>query len=544
MNCCFWVVVCVLCGLSLPLASQTAACSKLPSGHFPNTKISSAEDVAAGPYQIPKTGAMPSQSVTVPAICRVKGEVLPQIRFALWMPAQNWNGRLVALGSGGFGGYINEAELASMVAKGYAATANDTGHTGQGYEWMHDPTALLSWGHSATHDVVVPVKEILRSYYEKAPEYSYFQGCSTGGAQAMEEAEFFPDDFNGIVAGSPGMYYSHLMLSFLWGLKTTSEHATLSAQKLQLLHQAVLEKCDAEDAVKDELAENPLACHFDPKVLLCRANAKGTNDCLTEQEVRTADLIYQGPRNPRTGAELYPGFVPGSEAFSASAGDQTSTLSAWNGWNMIQGPLGKQYAVPLLQNMVFGEDWNWKTFDFDHDVQRLDDAVHAKIDAIDPDLRRFNEHRGKLIMTQGWADQFNAQTYPIEYRDQVISVFASHDGRQKATEAVDSFFRLFMAPGMGHCLGGPGPSKADALGAVRKWVETGIAPSRIIAEKVVLPTGASASPPMTRPWCPYPQVARYVGKGSTNDAGNFVCTLPSTDGSTRRMSRNDKAEKH
>ena len=487
---------------------------------------------------------MPGQSVTVPAFCHVKGEVSPHIGFELWMPTQNWNGRLVALGSGGFGGYINEAELASMVAKGYAATANDTGHTGQGYEWMHDPTALLSWGHSATHDVVVPVKEILGSYYDKAPEYSYFQGCSTGGAQAMEEAEFFPDDFNGIVAGSPGMYYSHLMLSFLWGLMTTTDHGTLSPQKLQLLHQTVLDQCDAEDGLKDGLIENPLACHFDPKTLLCKANANDTTDCLTEQEVRTAELTYRGPRNPRTGSEIYPGFVPGSEAFPESTGDQTSALLPWNGWNMIQGPLGKQYAVPLLQNMVFGENWNWETFDFDRDVQRVDEAVHAKIDAVAPDLRRFNERKGKLIMTQGWADQFNGQTYPIEYRDEVISVFAGQESRQKATETVDSFFRLFMVPGMGHCLGGPGPSKADALGAIRKWVENGIAPSRIVAEKVVLPTGAPASPPMTRPWCPYPRVARYVGKGSINDAENFVCTLPNSNIDTRHSNRKGKARKH
>ncbi|HET7100409.1 MAG TPA: tannase/feruloyl esterase family alpha/beta hydrolase, partial [Terriglobia bacterium] len=403
---------------------------------------------------------------------------------------------------------------------------NDTGHTGQGYAWMHDPAARRAWGHSATHEVIMPMKQIVRAYYKKRPAYSYFDGCSTGGAQAMEEAEYYPDDFNGIVAGSPGMYYSHLMLSFLWGLKSSSEHATLSPQKLQLLNKAVLEKCDAEDGVRDGLLENPAACSFQPEELQCKS--RNDNSCLTAQEVNTAELMYQGPRNPHTGAQIYPGFVPGSEA----SPEFTGRLANAYGWSLIQGPLATQYAIPLLKNMVFGDDWNWKSFDFDHDAIRVDQAIHADIDATNPDLRGFHEHGGKLIMTQGWGDPFNAQTYPIKYRDQVIGVFAAHEGKAKATSTVDGFFRLFMAPGMGHCMGGPGPSKVDALTAVRAWVETGKAPDFMVAQRMNFP-GAAASPPMSRPLCPYPGIARWAGTGSTNEAKNFVCVMPKDDGQHR-----------
>jgi feruloyl esterase len=513
------LVACCFLALALHARAQPGACAKLTSQHFPHTRIHSARNVAAGPFIAPREGPFPTRSLVLPAFCRVKGDVDPHIGFEIWLPEQGWNGRLLALGSGGFGGFIDDRQLASMMKKGYAVTANDTGHTGQGYAWMHDPVARRAWGHSATHDVIGPMKEIVRAFYKRGPAYSYFDGCSTGGAQAMEEAEFYPDDFNGIVAGSPGMDYSHLMLSFLWGLKSSTEHATLNPQKIQLLNRAVMKQCDAADGVKDGLVENPLACHFHPEKLLCKG--KNTNACLTGQEVKTAELLYQGPRNPRSGAQIYPGFVPGSEA----APQYTGKLVNAYGWTMIQGPLARQYAIPLLKNMVFGKKWNWKSFDFDRDVARVDHAVHSDIDATDPNLRPFQAHGGKLIMTQGWGDPYNAQTYPIEYRAQVIAVFAAREGQREATKTVDGFYRLFMAPGMGHCLGGPGPSRIDALSAVRAWVETGKAPDKLVARTIHFP-GEASTPPMSRPLCPYPQIARWTGKGSTNKAKNFVCTMP------------------
>ncbi len=507
------------------LLSQAAIaddCVALATKTFHEAKLATAEANGAGPFALPATPPFKEHDADLPAYCRIRGEAEPHIGFELWLPAK-WNGRLVAVGSGGFGGVIGYRDMAPYLVQGYAVTANDTGHTDQSYAWMHDPQSLYAWGHSATHAVIDPVKKIVRAYYGKPAAYSYFLGCSTGAAQAMEEAEFYPGDFNGISASCPGMYYSHLMLSFLWGLKATSEHAVLSADKLQLLHAAVMAQCDERDGAKDGLLENPLACHFDPRTLLCK---DGSNTgCLTDEEVKTADLIYRGPRNPSTGEEIYPGFVPGSESSPDFAGPMAVAYS----WTLIQGPLAKQYAVPLMKNLAFGEAWDWRSFDFDKDVVKFDAAVHDKIDSVNPDLRVFQQLGGKLIMVQGWGDPFNAQTLPIEYRERVIGVFAGDKGKAAARRAVDSFFRLFMAPGMSHCMGGPGPSKYDALAALRDWVEKSRAPRRLVAHKTSF-VPSSSDVAMSRPLCPHPQVAHWTGKGSMNEATNFACIRPGEGG--------------
>lgn len=510
------VLVSGILTMVLPGHALASACTQLGTERFTNTTSLSTRDIAAGAYRASRPIPITPKGITLPAFCQVQGMVKAHIGFELWLPEQRWNGRLLALGSGGFGGFINADELATMLAKGYAVTANDTGHTGNGQVWMSVRETRRAWGHSATHDVIVPVKAMVREFYQRPPAHSYFQGCSTGGDQAMEEAEFYPDDFDGIVAGSPGMDYSHLMLSFLWGLKATTDHAYLSQQKLQLIHQAVLAQCDATDGVKDGLLENPLACDFHPEELLCEG--KGKASCLTRQEVATAQAIYRGPRNPRTGAVIYPGFVPGSEASPGFTGELANVY----GWRMIQGALAIGYAVPLLKNMVFGKDWGWKTFDWDHDVARVEKAIHADIDAADPDLRAFHARGGKLVMIQGWGDPYNAPTLPIRYRARVIDAFVG------ATREVDGFFRLFMAPGMGHCMGGPGPSRTEALAAVRAWVEKDKAPARLVAYRFTFP-GQPAMPAMSRPLCPYPQIARWTGKGATTVASNFDCA-----GSTAR----------
>lgn len=511
----------LLATFGFAVATQVAQAQSLDCGAVANTVLSQAKVLSAvaepaGPFSVPAARPLKEQVVDLPAYCRIRGEAEPKVGFELWLP-MNWNGRLVAVGSGGFGGSIGYRDMVTHLAGGYAVTANDTGHTDQTFNWMHDPKALYAWGHSATHAVVVPAKTLVQAFYGRPAAYAYFLGCSTGGAQAMEEAEFYPGDFDGIAASCPGMHYSHLMLSFLWGLKVTTDHALLAPEKLQLLHAAVMNRCDGLDGVKDGLLENPPACRFDPRVLQCRSEPAA--GCLTKPEVTTAQLLYRGPRNPRTGEQIYPGFVPGSEASPLFTGP----LSSAYGWTLIQKPLAEQYAVPLLKNLAFGEQWDWRTFDFDKDVARFDAAVHAKIDAVSPDLRAFQALGGKLIMVQGWGDPLNAQTLPIGYRDGVIKLFARQG---KASAVVASFFRLFMAPGMSHCMGGPGPSKFDLLGPLRDWVEKGRAPDRMVATKVDIFAGGNAGGTMTRPLCPYPQITRWTGTGSTNDAANFMCAAP------------------
>jgi feruloyl esterase len=512
--------------LAMPVALALAAlgpwvhaappdCAALARLKLPGVTLTETRTLPPGPFEVPAMGPLAAHAVALPRFCRVRGTVAPGIRFELWLPARHWNGRFLAVGSGGFGGFIDYSSLTRRLRQGYAVTVNDTGHEGNGLAWMRNPGALLAWGHDATHRVTVAAKRIVHAYYGTGPAHAYFEGCSTGGDQAMEEAEFFPGDFNGIVAESPGMDYTGLMFSFLWGLRAAARHGELSEPKLLLLHHYVMTLCKARDG----LLEHPESCHVNLAPLVCTGRDGPT--CLTPGQARTAELIYQGPRDPRTGQQIYPGFVPGSEADPA----YTGPLAAFYGWSMIQGPLARDYAIPLLEETVFGTGWNWRTFDFDRGVVRVDRVLAGKIDAMNPDLRAFAAHGGKLIMVQGWGDPYNAQTVPIEYRRRVISVFAAAGHRRRAVRRVNGFFRLFMAPGMSHCLWGPGPSQAHALASVERWVERHRAPRKLIAAQVA-PGALTARPgAMRRPLCPYPQAAHYLG-GNPNRARDYRCETP------------------
>lgn len=470
--------------------AQAADCAGLAALTLPDARIVSAE--------------MAPEAKDAPAHCRVKGVAATSIGFEVWLPASRWNGRLLSVGNGGFGGQVQTAALTDGLREGYAVTGDNTGHQGDGRAWMADPARVRDWGHSAVHLATAPAKAIVQAYYGAPARFSYFSGCSTGGAEAMEEAEFFPGDYDGILAGAPGMSYAHLMLSFLWGLKAAETGAVIPQAKLVLLHKAVLDECDGLDGLRDGLISDPEACRFDPARLTCRGD--DAPDCLTAAEVHTARMIYQGPRNPRTGAQIYPGFAFGSEADPSSGAAGPFAY----GWGGIQGPLAQMFAIPLMRDMVYRDPkWDWRSFDWDKDVADLDRRVAADITATDPDLRAFARH-GKLIMYQGWGDPLNAQTLPADYRAEVIGVFG-------AERPVDGFFRLFMVPGMAHCAGGPGLSRFDGLAALRAWVEKDQAPDRIVADgSPVLGPGAS------RPLCPYPKSARYEG-GDPRDARSFRC---------------------
>jgi len=312
------------------------------------------------------------------------------------------------------------------------------------------------------------------------------------------------------------MSYARLMLSFIWGLKVASAapDSKLGPAQLLLLHRAVLARCDAADGVADGLLENPAACDFDPQTLACAPGADGSQ-CLTPHQVATVVALHAGPRNPRTGEQIYPGFAWGSEASLTAP-----PVNAWSyGWLAIQGPLADIFAIPLLREMVYHDpQWDWHQFDWDHDVADLERRIGADITATSPDLRTFRDQGGKLIMDQGWGDPLNGQSLPITYRQQVIDLAGAH-GSAKPGADVDGFLRLFMVPGMSHCGGGPGPDQFDALTALRSWVEQGQAPSRIVATK----NGPAGTPVMTRPLCAYPAQARWNGTGSTDDAANFRC---------------------
>ena len=503
-------------------AGAMAACSDLATLRLADTQVISAQVTPAGPMTFNDANNKPV-TMTLPAFCRVKARVGATLGVEVWLPEQGWNQQFLGVGSGGFGGEVQMGALAQGLKDGYAVTSNDTGHAGSGRAWMQNRRQVRLWGHDGTHLSTAPAKAIVAAFYGKPHAKAYFAGCSTGGAQAMAEAQFFPADYDGIVAADPGMSYARLMLSFIWGLKAASAHpdSKLGPAQLLTLHRAVLAQCDARDGVADGLLEHPPACDFDPKVLLCQPGADASaGQCLTAHQIDTVNAIHAGPRNARTGASIYPGFAWGSEASLAEPPVNPYSF----GWLAIQGPLAEIFAIPLLREMVYQNPaWNWHHFDWDADVADLERRIGADITATNPDLRAFRAGGGKLLMHQGWGDPLNGHALPIEYRQQVIDRFAA-SGSANARADVDGFLKLFMAPGMSHCTGGPGPNSFDALGALRLWVEHGSAPLRIVASKsgrAEVPGGAAV---MTRPLCAYPAVARWNGSGATDDAANFSCT--------------------
>lgn len=510
----------IAAGLAAASPARAGDCAGLTGVRIDGATITSAEWTPAGAMSVPAAAwGAPPVVVQLPAFCRVRGVADPAIGFEVWLPAQGWNGRLLSVGNGGFGGSVRTDALADGLQAGYAVTSNDTGHQGQDRAWMRDPVRVGAWGHSATHLATGPSKAIVAAYYGGPARFAYFAGCSTGGAQAMEEAEYYPDDYDGVVAGAPGMDYTGLMLSFLWGLKVASAHpdSLIPPDKLRLLHRAVIAACADPLGRTSGVLSDPMACRFDPAQLHCKGEDRA--DCLTPHQVETAVSLYQGPRNPRTGAQIYPGFAFGSEA------DPTADDTLAGGWSGIQGPLAQAFAIPLLRDMVYQDpQWDWRRFDWDHDVDDLDRRIAAAIDATNPDLRGFRAHGGKLIVYQGWNDPLNAQTLPINYRAQVIDRLARTQriSRGAAAAAVDGFLRLFMVPGLAHCVGGPGPSRIDALSAVRAWVEQGSAPESLIATGPAV-SGRTAASQLARPVCRYPNVARWTGEGQGDRPSQFVC---------------------
>lgn len=503
-------------------AAPTRACGTLQDASIENTHIESAQVVPAGAsFDDPNGAAVKTTTPVCRVVATVSTQSAEQIGIEVWLPLGGWNGRLLGVGSGGFGGAIVYSALVPAVARGFVAANTDTGHRGgaqgaigQPLAWAQSAVQLRDWGKTSIHWMTVAAKAITRAYYGQAPARSYYSGCSTGGAEAMEEAEFFPDDYDGVHAGSPGMYYSHLMESFLWGamLPAKQPAATLTPAALATLNQAVLQHCGGADAVSDGFLSNPGVCRFDPARLQCKAGEDPAH-CLSAPQVQQAERLYSPVRDPRTGRVLYPGFARGSESQ----------------WALIQGALVPYYAQPLLANTVFDNpNWDWTTFDFGADADRVDAVLSPVIDAMSPNLERFRAHGGKLIMTQGWADALNAQTLPIDYFEDV----AKRAGGIKATQ---SFYRLAMAPGMSHCGGGPGPNTIggslppvnvdpdrDVISALQAWVERGRAPASFISTKYVN-DDPKAGVQFERPVCVYPEVLRYKGHGDRRFASSFEC---------------------
>jgi feruloyl esterase len=496
-------------------------CESLASLKLQRATVISSVAFPEGP--VPEAGSPNTPPPTAPARCVVKGIARPsidsEIKFELWLPVR-WNGKYRQVGNGGWAGAVPVSSLVGAVKFGYAAAGTDDGHgASAGAEWaIGHPEKLIDFGYRAVHETSVQAKAIIQAFYGKDVSRAYFVGCSDGGREALMEAQRYPEDFDGIVAGAPANNWSMLVTGFMWNEQALLKDSAsaIPPAKLPVIQAAALAACDALDGVRDGLVEDPRACHFDPSVLACKSG--DAPDCLTAPQLEALRKIYAGPKNLRTGAQIFPGYAPGTEAGA----------DGWSAWIVAAPPRGAiqfAFANSYYGQAVFEQPhWDFRTFDFDADVAFGDRKAGAVLNSANPDLRSFRDRGGKLIQYHGWGDAAIAPLSSIEYYESVRAFLARFpDGRVDASRPVDDFYRLFMVPGMGHCGGAVGPNRFDMFSALDQWVEKGTAPEKIVASGV---RGDDRTKSITRPLCPYPQVAKYKGAGDPNDAASFVCAEP------------------
>lgn len=454
-------------------------------------------------------------------ICKIKGLATPttqsSIHFAVWLPLSGWNGRIEMIGNGGYSPQIRFDELAALVRDGNAAVATDTGHGGEGLDFGFDNTeAIADWGHRAVHESIAAGKAVATDFYGRSPRYAYFEGCSTGGHQALMEAQRYPTDFDGILAGDPGNNRTNLNFGFLWQFLSNhpngdNHHPILSADDLKLVNHAVMEKCDALDGVRDGIVTDPRLCHFNPEELRCSATK--TAECLSEIQIGALRKMYAGAHRSDTGESIYPGWPVSSEWIEGAGGWQVY-------WANPQKPDEPQRADYFRRWAFHDPGWNWWTFDWAKGVDTARTRLGPLVDAVSSDLSAFRQHGGKLIIYQGSADPVVSAPDTVAYYDRL-----THNN-----PGAKSFVRLFMVPGMAHCAGGPGATSFNSGAdsdhnislALRSWVEGDKAPERIIAVKYKGRTPDSGIA-MSRPLCAWPKLPAYKGNGDTNDATNFIC---------------------
>lgn len=512
------------------LPAFAASCEGLSSLKLADTTIISAQTIAAGSFTPPNPGNQPVPPLfkNLPAFCRVTAEIKPtqdsDIKIEVWMPAAGFNGNFRGEGNGGFAGSPNYAGMADAVSHGYAAGSTDTGHPGSPVDgsWaLGHPEKVIDFGYRAVHEMTVKSKAIIQTFYGHAPHHSFFAGCSNGGRQALMEAQRFPADYDGILSGAPANYWTQVFSAFIWDIQAlqSDPESYIPASKLQAISATVLSACDAGDGVKDGIINDPRACHFDPAAMACKGS--DSDDCLTPKQVESLKKVYAGPRDA-SGKQLFPGFEPGGEV--GGGGWVTWITGAASGRD-----LQTVFAEGFFKNMITtSQPLDLKTVKIQDALKLAQEQQAHTFNADNPDLGAFVKRGGKLILYHGWSDAALPPLATIQYLERV----------QKAIgpQPTDSAIRLYMAPGLQHCAGGPGPDSFGQFGmaaspdpehdirlALERWVEKGIAPNKIIAAKL---SGEPRQATMTRPLCPYPEIAKYTGSGDDKDAANFVCVPP------------------
>jgi tannase/feruloyl esterase len=499
----YWMVPFAAILLGLPAAAAASSCEGLISLSLPDTTITLAQLIAAGEFALPageRASGATSRFKDLPAFCRISATLKPStdsdIRIEVWMPTSGWNGKFQGVGNGGWAGSISYPALAAALAAGYATASTDTGHVGNTAAFaLGHPEKLVDMGYRAVHEMTVQGRAIVDAYYGSPPKRSFWNGCSQGGRQAITEAERYPADYDAILAGAPGIYNMALYVTrvALNAYVHRTADSYIPAEKYAMVHDAVLAACDARDGVKDGVIDNPTRCNFNPNILACKG-ADGPS-CLTAKQVETMRALYAPMKNARGDAVSPPLLQPGTEL----------------GWATLAGPRPLGLAMEAMEYIVFKDaDWDWHRFNPATDFDLALNSDDSVLGMTDPNLKPFFDRGGKLLMYHGWGDPQVPAQNSVRYFDDVVK--ATGKG------VVGKSIQLYMVPGMSHCAGGPGTDTFDKMGAIEHWVETGRAPEQIIASHV-----KDGKADRTRPLCPYPQVARYKGTGSTDDAANFAC---------------------
>jgi len=501
------IVACVTLMITPPVAAQPA-CTPASFPVLPDLSIDSAVE-----------SSMPV------AHCVVEGTIGTEIRFRLLLP-ENWNGKMVMGGDGGFAGTLNNQALSystmggeNILVSGYATVSTDVGHTpgpGGSASWaMHNLERIVNYGHLAVHRTAVNAKALVSAFYGDQLRRSYFYGCSNGGREAMMESQRYPGDFDGIIAGAPAYNWTGLIAGFLANTQAMFpdadelSEALLSAGELEIIEREVLARCDADDGLADGILNDPRNCSFDLDQLPA-CSGVDADSCFTRQEIDAARTVYQGPHTS-SGEQLFKGFPFGGEP---DTGGWTQWIAGGQQEGQRRGypSLQAYFAVESMKYLYLNDpDFRYENYDLD-DYAADTSTVGPTLSATSHDLADFRAQGGKLLLYQGWSDAAISALGTIEYYEKLLE----HDA------AASNDVRLFMMPGVLHCAGGNGPYSVRFLEALDNWVETGNAPSRLTAHFVE----GSRPTEESRPLCAYPEVAVYDGSGNTRDEASFSCALP------------------
>jgi hypothetical protein len=514
---------------TMPAAAAT--CEDLAHLALPDTTITLAQSVAAGAFTapVPSWARRFMQPKAIPvAFCRVTGEIRPtqdsDIKFEVWLPPSGWSGRYESVGNGGFAGSIRYDSMLNPLLAGSVVASTDDGHDGPAIgptsaDWaLGHPEKIVDHGYRAVHLTAVAAKAITAAFYGRRPTHSYFVGCSKGGQEAFMESQRYPEDFDGIISGAAANEWTNLFSSFMWteNLNLANQAAYLSVEDLKKIGNAVTASCAAPGDAQLGFISDPLRCQVAPPSI-----------GLTSAKLQTFESIHQGPKD-RSGRQVYPG-----QAYGGEGAGWNETVSATSFEAAETEAQMSMYGANYYRNFVY-QDRNWSFHGFDLDKGRADaERVVGKImNADDVTFKAFKARGGKFIQYAGLTDSIVTPLSSVRYYQAVVA--AQGNKSDPATLAkTQEFYRLFLAPGVGHCGGGAGPNQFGQAGgvgdaehdmvvALEQWVEKGVAPARIIATKYIS-DDKTKGVAITRPLCPFPQVAKYKGTGEVTDAANFSC---------------------